>query len=597
MEELIMENYQDEVVSVCTNKKNSLPQDDGRFPIASRKNQIDTNYGEDIVDTKAELERLKQASKNFKTSNDDGHSKNNTRPSQYDGRVLITSRKNHLATFDAEDVVDTKAKNMDFAYSKNPASNFLILNGENRMLDADYNPKHDKKNHMEDFISENTPEKLSKEVLTKVIDDNSKINLNLLTNVILERLEFKVIQGQPYIYDPPIHRIIYDQECKVLIRSMLPENFDAQLTDSNLSEIVRLIKTNPYIQLKLNDIRTRELVFTLKHRLFSIKNNRFVERKENEIYFNRVDIDFDPENIAYGSKFENYLDFCTGNDAVLKNLIYEVIGYIISNSNSAKKFFLLFGVPNSGKSTFGNLLTALIGDENCCHIPLQSLSERFRVAPLHGKKLCVNMDIPDTPIRDTSIIKQLTGNDVLVGENKGQDLFSFRNSCKLLYGCNTIPKVSTHGDEKAFYDRMIIIPFLNEVSRYKKDIKLIEKLLKERNYIVCKAMKAYEGLVENNFEFTWCKSSEDAKRSYMKQENNVKEFVDKCCSLDPDMSEFTTELYESYENFCIDSGFSNKDILSINMFSRSLSSISGIESGRWRDGKKNCRGFKGISLK
>lgn len=63
-----------------------------------------------------------------------------------------------------------------------------------------------------------------------------------------------------------------------------------------------------------------------------------------------------------------------------------------------------------------------------------------------------------TALTDTSVIKQLTGDDNIKGEYKGGAIFFFRNHAKMMFSCNELPRVL---DEKSngFYRRLLIVGF------------------------------------------------------------------------------------------------------------------------------------------
>lgn len=427
--------------------------------------------------------------------------------------------------------------------------------------------------------------------------EKTKFNLNMIAKHIRTTKKIKYYLGSLLYYKPPIYKRISDHECKTLIRKTLPESIESQLTDFQLSEMVKLIKTDPESELKEEDIKTEKWIIPFENKLFNLETNEIMKASDKYYFFSCINADYDHENIGFGYTFEDYLSNCTGNNKDLRKLILEVIGYILSNSMAAKKMFILYGVPDSGKSTFGEFIQNLIGIENCCHIQLQDLSKRFMVAELYGKKLCLNMDISDSPIRDTSIIKQLTGNDLLSAERKGEHPFSFKNHCKLLYGCNNLPKVTNGINEQAFYKRLIIIPFLNSISPDNQDKDLLNKLLKEKNYIIHKALKAFKRLVNNNYQFTTCEISESILNEHIQQSNNVLEFVRDRCYIHYDASVYSSTLYNNYRNYCYELGYSEEDIFNINMFSRAISRIYGVKNHRWRDGEINLRGFKGIKVK
>ncbi|MDJ0536432.1 MAG: DUF5906 domain-containing protein [Xenococcaceae cyanobacterium MO_207.B15] len=73
-----------------------------------------------------------------------------------------------------------------------------------------------------------------------------------------------------------------------------------------------------------------------------------------------------------------------------------------------QKFLHLIGGGGSGKSTFTNLLTALIGEENTVTIDLSDLEDKHERARIFGKRLVVLPDQDKAP-KKLSSFKRLTG--------------------------------------------------------------------------------------------------------------------------------------------------------------------------------------------
>lgn len=377
-----------------------------------------------------------------------------------------------------------------------------------------------------------------------------KNNPYILSKLVQERVDFIYYMNALYYYERPIYRRLNEHEAKTLIRKVLPKNIISCLNDYELTGIIKLIETDPDIQKDEDDIKMKDNLICFRNGVYNYESNILKEHSKKYYFFNFVDADFDPESDSTGDKFNAYLDSCSGGDIELKKLITEVIGYIISNSMAAKKIFIIYGVPDSGKTTFAEFLNKLLGSENCCHVALQDLNKRFQVSELCGKKLCSNMDIPNTIIKDTSLLKQLSGNDLITAERKYENLFSFKNQCKLLYGCNSMPKVQNVENELAFINRLIIIPFKYIVPPEKQDKELVKNLLKERNYIITIALKAFKKVVENNYQFSKCKAFNEIRASYIRANNNIIDFVHSKCVLKKGEYTFSKDLYSNYIKYC-----------------------------------------------
>lgn len=98
---------------------------------------------------------------------------------------------------------------------------------------------------------------------------------------------------------------------------------------------------------------------------------------------------------------------------------------------------------------------------NLAAIPLQALSERFTTAYLFNRQCNICGDLSNAAIKDTSVLKQLVGEDLCKAEFKGGAIFFFKNRAKFLFSCNELPAV-LDDRSNGFYRRLLIIRFENE---------------------------------------------------------------------------------------------------------------------------------------
>ena len=129
---------------------------------------------------------------------------------------------------------------------------------------------------------------------------------------------------------------------------------------------------------------------------------------------------------------DNLIDKATGNDKSAKKLFYEVLGCIISQNASIKKFFVFATTPDSGKSIIGEFIGRLIGDNNTSNIELHKLGEKFVSGTISNKVLNFNMDLQPSPITLESAqkLKQWTGDAKTNSECKYIQGESVYHHCK-----------------------------------------------------------------------------------------------------------------------------------------------------------------------
>ena len=126
-----------------------------------------------------------------------------------------------------------------------------------------------------------------------------------------------------------------------------------------------------------------------------------------------------------------------------------------------QKFLQIVGGGGTGKSTFANLMFALIGAENVITMSLDQMSGQFAAAEIRGKSLIYCPDI-DPYAKSLAPLKQLTGGDPLTAETKGvQKRQSFYSQAMLLVAGNS-PIVG--GSDDGLMRRLITVYFDNKVA-------------------------------------------------------------------------------------------------------------------------------------
>jgi len=145
---------------------------------------------------------------------------------------------------------------------------------------------------------------------------------------------------------------------------------------------------------------------------------------------------------------------------------------------SYKRFYVLHNISgNNGKTTFQNFITYMVGETNVANLSIEALTtHRFMIAELYGKVANIAGDIPQRPISDTSVLKQLVGDDQITAERKGKDPFTFTNKSVNFFSANSPPPIND--STNAFWSRVVMVKFPNT---FLVDPKFTSNLFTEAN--------------------------------------------------------------------------------------------------------------------
>ena len=153
----------------------------------------------------------------------------------------------------------------------------------------------------------------------------------------------------------------------------------------------------------------------------------------------------------------------------------DFIAYCLWRYYKFNVWMLFNGAGQNGKSTLINLIRRFLGGHNVSGENLQRLLDnRFAAAGLFQKLANVDADLSGDLLKNTGILKKLTGNDLFPAENKFLPPFQFVNYAKLLFSCNEMPKTTDETD--AFFRRLVIINFTIQFFGTAEDPNLLDKL-------------------------------------------------------------------------------------------------------------------------
>lgn len=317
-----------------------------------------------------------------------------------------------------------------------------------------------------------------------------------------------------------------------------------------IREVIDLLKSEGRIDLPEVD----RGFLSFNNGLLCLADGKFLPHTAGIFSTARVEANYIPPQAGQHPQFSRFLAQVSGGDAVLEQRIWQMVGYALTPDTNAKAFFLLQGVPNSGKSLLGELLTKLLPPDAVTSLNLNDLGRNFGPSALVGKSLCLSMDLPATPwdSKAVGMLKALTGNDLVTADVKYQPRAKFRNSATFLFGSNHA--VALTQSDPAFLQRLVVIPCRYSIPREQQDRQLLEKLLTERDAIVASAMNAYWSLRRDNYIFAGDFGLNEVIAQTCQGEiplaQAVAEFVCTACVLEEGAESFASDLYRTFSVRC-----------------------------------------------
>jgi putative DNA primase/helicase len=188
----------------------------------------------------------------------------------------------------------------------------------------------------------------------------------------------------------------------------------------------------------------------------------------HELYMSRVQLPVRWKDTAECPEFDAFVEACVAPDD--RQRLWEIIGYLMMWGNPLQRMFLLTGGGGNGKGVLLEVITALLGEQNCAAVPLyQFMEDRFAPADLYGKLANICGDIDAEYLERTGRIKELAGEDRIRAEEKGKPAFRFQFQGKSIFSANGIP---SSGDASVGWTRRWeVVEFPNAPTRPDRGLK------------------------------------------------------------------------------------------------------------------------------
>jgi len=239
-------------------------------------------------------------------------------------------------------------------------------------------------------------------------------------------------------------------------------------------------------------------------------------------------------------------------------LVQEIFGACLDPELTWKHFTAFVGPGDNGKSVVLAVLRAMLGADNYSGTPLQQLaSNRFAAFTLFGKLANISGDESYFESADEGMIKALTGEAEMQFEQKNKTPFVGRNTAKLIFGCNAVPKFSDKSE--ATWNRLILVPFNYVVPASKKDPRLLDPKFwaAELPGVLLWSLEGLERYKRVG-RVTFCQDAVKAAEVHRIESNPARLFILENYALSPGGIVPARDIFGAYRQWCDDHGYTHR---------------------------------------
>ncbi len=458
------------------------------------------------------------------------------------------------------------------------------------MNDIDYDKLTDE-SMLEESLSNITTVYKTKEELKE--EFKLKIR-NFISYVVSEYYPITISELKPelYLYKDGYYHPLAEN----MLQQMCHVEFGYANTPSLFKDILHKIKS--YQMIERNNFIEPENKINLLNGVLNVYTKELEPHSPKYNFLYKLNIRYNPSTKCPNTmKFLK--DICNNDNKKLLCLI-EFLGFCLISSYPLKKFLMILGRGDNGKSTLEYVIRSFFGKEkNITGLTIQDICDtQFLASRLYGKRLNIRGEMKQLKLSSIEMLKSLTGGDIVTVDRKNKDMIDLHPSCKFIFHFNKLPLVDFNSMDNQSWKRILLIELTNKFtgSIENKNIRNILTTTEELEGLLNFALIGLHRLRKNR-HFTYNDEMTCEKwMDYMELDkaNPLIDFIEEYISIG-EIGSYVSQkvLYDIY----LKSIYSKITMLSKNMFTRSLTSFPNITVAKKGSRENRYKTYEGIKLK
>jgi putative DNA primase/helicase len=314
-----------------------------------------------------------------------------------------------------------------------------------------------------------------------------------------------------------------------------------------------------------------------EHGVLDLRTGEVRGHQRSDYITKLVPIAYDAD--ATAPRWHRFLNRIMDGNEDLVGFLQRAVGYSLTGSTREQVLFFLHGSGANGKSTFLEILRALVGDyatqaDFATFLERRSDGPRNDVARLVGSRVVTSSEVGEGKRLDEGLVKSLTGSDTIAARLLYSEAFEFRPQFKLWLAANHKPVI--RGTDHAIWRRVRLIPFAVEIPEAEQDPDLVPALKHELPGILAWAVQGCLDWQEYGLQPPDAVIA--ATDDYRRESDVLGAFLDACCLMGEQYATSASVLYQAYKHWAGEGG---EYVLSQTAFGRRLTErgITATKSG------------------
>ncbi|MDA3956961.1 phage/plasmid primase, P4 family [Oceanispirochaeta sp.] len=341
-----------------------------------------------------------------------------------------------------------------------------------------------------------------------------------------------------------------------LIRCRDGEECMAMLSHARRSSTARkvesmlfIVKSDPRARISPDALDQDVFHLNCNNGIIDLRSGRLHPHRREDLLTKLAPVDYLEE--ADCPVWKKFLKEIFDGNRELIRFVQKFLGCSLTGDMSSQVLCILYGTGANGKSTFINVVNRILGDY-ATTTPTETLMQKKGeqatndIARLKGSRFVTAMESDEHGRLAESVIKRLTGNDMISARFLYGEYFQFIPTFKIVMATNHKPRIG--GTDHAIWRRIKLIPFLVTFPEEKQDKKLSAKLERELPGILAWMV---EGCLRWQKEgLGSVEAVNDATDEYRSQMSDIQMFLSENCEMKAESMTQSSVLYREYRSWC-----------------------------------------------
>jgi len=354
------------------------------------------------------------------------------------------------------------------------------------------------------------------------------------------------------------------------LRSELVRHARSSESQARLKAMIACARSEPTIDIMPDDLDQDPWLLNCLNGTLDLRTGKLRRHRREDLMTKISPVKFNPK--AECPVWIKFLRKIMGENDVLISFLQRAIGYSLTGITWEQVLFILWGIGKNGKTTFLEVLKALLGKDFARQAASETFMQKARggqipndLAALKSARFVTAPELERDQHLSESLIKLATGEDEITARFLFGEYFSYKPQFKLWMMANHKPVI--RGTDDGIWRRPMLIPFKVQIPKPERDRQLIDKLKTELPGILNWALQGC---------LTWHRDGlgipqevQDAGTEYRKEMDTLWGFLEERCILNPKAVTPAATIYEAYILWAEANGEANP--LKLAAFGRALS--------------------------